>query len=151
VSAVRNPLPALLLSALLVPAILPAPAPAAEAVLIATRAIRGGTVILPGDVALAPGTVPGALGDPGLAVGLEARVTLYPGRPILAGQVGPPALVARNQAVTLVYRSAGLEIVALGRALDRGGPGERVRAMNLDSRLVVSGRVAGPGLVEVTP
>ncbi|HHX90132.1 MAG TPA: flagellar basal body P-ring formation protein FlgA, partial [Paracoccus sp.] len=38
-----------------------------------------------------------------------------------------------------------------GRALGRGGAGETIRIMNLASRSTVSGRVAGPGLVEVHP
>jgi flagella basal body P-ring formation protein FlgA len=76
-------------------------------------------------------------------------VTLYPGRPILENQVGPPALVERNQVVRMVFLRGGLAITAEGRALDRGGFGEAVRVMNLSSRQIVSGAVAADGSIEV--
>ena len=83
------------------------------------------------------------------ALGMEARVTLYAGRPIPLASLAPPAQVERNQLVTLVFRQGGLEIRAEGRALARGAPDETVRVMNLASRNTLSGRVAGPGLVFV--
>lgn len=122
---------------------------ATDQTLVARQPIRAQAVVAASDVTLLPGHTPGALSDPAEAVGLEARVTLYPGRPIRADQLGPPALILRNQIITLRYSNAGLEIVTDGRALDRAGLGDRVRVMNLKSRATVTGRVAGPGLVEV--
>ncbi|RMH52163.1 MAG: flagella basal body P-ring formation protein FlgA [Alphaproteobacteria bacterium] len=129
---------------------MPPAAAAEDATLVAARPIRAMTLIGPADVTLLPGATPGALSDPEAAIGREARVMLYPGRPIRPGDVGPPALVERNGRVTLRYARGGLEIATEGRALDRAGLGETVRVMNLDSRIVVSGTVAGPGLVEVS-
>ena len=71
------------------------------------------------------------------------------GRPIAAGDLGPPAVVERNQIVTLRFRRGALLIEGEGKALDRGPEGARVRVMNLLSRVSVTGRVAGPNLVEV--
>ena len=48
------------------------------------------------------------------------------------------------------HRAQPLQIRVEARALDRGGSGERIRAMNLDSRNAVVGRVVGPGVVEVS-
>jgi flagellar basal body P-ring formation protein FlgA len=116
----------------------------------ATRTLRAGQLIGPDDVT--PGTraaLPGLVTDPAEAVGMEARVTLYPGRPIPLASLSPPALVERNQLVTLVFRQGGLEIRAEGRALGRGAADEAVRVMNLASRSTVSGRVSGPATVSV--
>ena len=117
--------------------------------LVATRTIRAQSVVGPEDMALVDAALPGALGDPALALGLEARVAIYAGRPIRAADLGAPALVARNQLVRLVFVSGGLAILAEGRALDRGAEGEMVRAMNLGSRTTVQGRVGPDGTVYV--
>lgn len=116
---------------------------------VPTRAIRGQSVIGPDDVALAEEFVPGAVTALAAVIGREARVTLYPGRPILTNQVGAPALVERNQLVRMHFASGALSIVTEGRALDRAGVGELVRVMNLASRQVVTGSVQADGTIEV--
>ncbi len=123
--------------------------PALAASVAPVRAIRAQTMIAASDLTLADEDVPGAVETIEAAAGLEARVTLYPGRPILVSQVGPPAIVERNQLVRMVFLRGPLAISAEGRALDRGGAGDRVRVMNLGSKQVVTGAVASDGSVEV--
>ncbi len=125
--------------------------PAAAETLVANRTLRAQTVLAPGDLGLLAMAVPGALQDPAAAIGQEARVTLYAGRPILPSDLGPPAIVQRNQVVALTYRAGGLAITTEGRVLARAGAGELVRIMNLASRTTVTGRVAPDGSVLVTP
>jgi flagella basal body P-ring formation protein FlgA len=125
--------------------------PLAAETLIATRLIRAQEVIGPGDVILAEGEVPGALADPADAVGREARIALYPGRPVMRGQTAAPALVERNQIVTVVYARGGLTLTAEARALGRAAAGETIRVMNLSSRMSVTGTVAPDGSVRVSP
>ncbi len=117
--------------------------------LIAARAIPGRTLISGSDLAVIERDTPGAFTAPADAIGMEARRTLYPGRPIRPGDLGPPALVERNQAVQLRYRAGGLTIETEGRVLDRAGIGDLVRVMNMSSRLIVSGRVLSSGEIEV--
>ncbi|MCC5972234.1 MAG: flagellar basal body P-ring formation protein FlgA [Pararhodobacter sp.] len=132
--------------------LLAVPLPALADILVTTRTLRAGTVIGADDLALLRGTSPpGAATNPDDVTGMEARVTLYSGRPIPLGSVTEPALVERNQLVALLFHHNGLEIRAEGRALGRGSEGENIRIMNLASRSTVSGRVAGPGLVVVHP
>ena len=127
-----------------------APAPPVSAdTLVATRTIRPAPLIGPQDVALVAETHPGALSDPDEVLGMEARVALYPGRPIRPGDVGPAAVVERNGIVPLIFRRGGLTIHAEGRALGRGAPGETVRVMNLSSRSTVSGVIGDDGSVHV--
>jgi flagella basal body P-ring formation protein FlgA len=117
--------------------------------LTSVRAIRPLTIISAEDIGFLSSDVPGALrGDVDIS-GLEARITLYPGRPIRPGDVGPPALVERNQLVPLIYQDGGLIITAEGRALGRAAAGEWVRVMNIASRTTVSGQVADNGTVFV--
>lgn len=113
------------------------------------RAIRSQSILSPDDLAVNDATVPGAFASLEEVVGREARVTLYPGRPIMANQIGAPALVDRNQVVRMNFAAGSLAITAEGRALDRGGVGDVVRVMNLSSRQIVSGAVAPDGSIEV--
>lgn len=121
----------------------------ADGSLVATRSITGKSVIGYGDVQLSEPVTPGALQTIDAAIGKEARVTLYAGRPIRPGDLRDPAVVERNDMVRLSYSLGPLWIVTEGRALDRGARGARIRVMNLDSRSVVAGVVAGPGEVAV--
>lgn len=114
-----------------------------------TRPIRAHTIITADDVTLTNDSVAGAFQNTEDAIGLETRKTLYPGRPIMVGDLGPVTVIERNQLVQLSYSSSGLVILTDGRALGRGALGERIRVMNTDSRTVVSGVVTSPSNVEV--
>ena len=141
----RIPALFLALSAAILPAL-----PAQADVLLAARTLRAGTLVEPGDVILTTDSAPlGAAQAIDEAVGLEARVTLYAGRPIPIASLGPAALVERNELVVIVFQSGGLEIRADGRALGRGAEGDAIRIMNLASRSTITGTVSGPGVVSV--
>lgn len=127
-----------------------APAAPADSV-VAARLIRSQTVIAAGDVTLRDEDTPGALADMADAVGKEVRVNIYAGRPVRAADLATPALIERNQVVTLNYSHGGLTIATEARALDRAGPGERIRVMNLGSRSTVTGVVMVDGTVNVAP
>ncbi|WP_397541805.1 flagellar basal body P-ring formation chaperone FlgA [Roseovarius salis] len=119
-------------------------------IVVATRTIRAQTIVTPADVAVKPGEVAGAAIHPGEVIGKEARAALYAGRPIRLADVGPPAVIERNEIVPLIFTRGGLHIVTEGRSLSRATAGERVRVMNLSSRSTVSGRVRDDGRVFVS-
>lgn len=123
--------------------------PAFAESVVATRTIRAKSVITAQDLTTVSAALPGALTDPAEALGLEARVAIYAGKPVRAGDLGPPALVDRNQLVSLVFLSGGLAISAEGRSLGRGSEGDLVQVMNLASRNTVTGRVGPDGAVYV--
>lgn len=123
--------------------------PVAADTLVAARTIRAQAVLTLDDIKLVPGTTPGAVASISDAVGQETRVVLYAGRPILANQIGAPALVERNAVVSLVFASSVMRISTEGRALGRAGLGERVRVLNIASRHTVFGTVTGSGEVTV--
>ncbi|MDJ0637842.1 MAG: flagellar basal body P-ring formation chaperone FlgA [Paracoccaceae bacterium] len=124
-------------------------APVAADTLMAVRVVRPNAIIAPEDISVSQTAIAGALPGDADIIGLEAKVTLYPGRPILPAHVGPAALVERNQPVSLIYRSGGLTISTEARALSRGAVGDSVRVMNLASRSTVVGRIRSDGSVEV--
>jgi len=126
-----------------------AAAPALAESVVATRTIRAQTVIGPEDLTLVAAELPGALTDPSAALGLEARVAIYAGRPVLPEDLGRPTLVQRNQVVALIYLSGSLAISTEGRALARGSEGDTVRVINLASRSTVTGRIGPDGAVYV--
>lgn len=127
-----------------------APVIARADTVLAARTIRAYEVITAADLAMASGSVPGAVSAIEEAEGLESRKILYQGQPVLRMHLGPPALVKRNGLVTLRYSRGGMLIEAEGRTLGRGGVGDRVQAMNLGSRRRVEGRVTADGAVQVS-
>lgn len=124
---------------------------AAEAdTVVAAATIRAQQIVTADTVRIDPGVVQGAHSALDEVVGFEARVTIYPGRPVMKGALGLPAVIERNQIVELIYRRAGLRIVTEGRALARGGTGERIRVMNMSSRTTLFGTILADGTVTVT-
>ncbi|WP_299818235.1 flagellar basal body P-ring formation chaperone FlgA [uncultured Jannaschia sp.] len=120
----------------------------AESVMV-VQPIRAGTVLTSDDLAFADTAVEDGFEDPRDLVGLEARVNLYPGRPVQTRDVGLPTVVQRNATVPLVFNRGGLTITLEGRALGRAGEGEPVRVMNLSSRNTVTGIATSDGAVVV--
>lgn len=118
---------------------------------VALRTIPARSILSAADVTSVDADIPGAIADPVLVVGREARVTVFAGRPILASDFAPAALVDRNQIISLIYVRGSLQITTEGRALDRAGAGETVRVMNLASRSTISGTVTETGAVRVGP
>jgi len=123
---------------------------AQAASLIAAHAIPARSIISAEDVRISARISPGALTALDDAIGMETSVTIYSGRPLRAADIGPPALIERNEIVRLRLSVGSLIIEADGRALNRGGAGDTISIMNLSYRSTIVGRVIPKGLVEVT-
>ncbi len=123
--------------------------PAIADTVVPARTIRANAVITETDVTLVASSKAHGYGRIADVVGQEARVVLYPGRPILLDDVGPPAVITRNQLVRVRFLGNGLSIVTEGRALERGAIGDRVRIMNLASRATLFGQVQEDGTIQV--
>ncbi|MEL6243651.1 MAG: flagellar basal body P-ring formation chaperone FlgA [Pseudomonadota bacterium] len=116
---------------------------------VPTRTIRPGHIIKAGDVQVVEGSNAGSFDRLNDVVGQEARLALYPSRPIPFEAIGAPAVITRNQIVPLLYAGRGIFITTDARALQRGGIGDRIRLMNLSSRTVVYGFVRPDGSIIV--
>lgn len=113
--------------------------------LIANRNIRAQTVIQPEDLALSHEPFAGALSAPEHAIGLETKIAIYAGRPIRPEDIGPPAIVQRNQIISLAFTRGALRIEAEGRALERAAVGDVIRVMNASSKSIVTARIGSDG------
>jgi flagella basal body P-ring formation protein FlgA len=82
-------------------------------------------------------------------VGREAGRALAAGRAVRAADLRAPRLVRKDEAVTLLYRRGGLELVTSGTALDSAAEGEPVRVVNLSGDRPLRGIVVGPRLVRL--
>lgn len=125
-------------------------APAAADTVVAAKNLRPGMIISAQDVKLAVADIAGGFQLLEDVIGQEARVVLYAGRPVMPNDIGPPALIDRNQIVTLVYTAGPMTILTEGRSLGRGAVGDRVRVMNLSSRTTITGSVSPNGDVIVS-
>lgn len=125
-----------------------ASAAAAQSVAV-IHPVRAGAPIGADDLAFADTQIEDGFADPRDLIGLEARVNLYPGRPVRLRDVGLPTVVTRNAVVPLIFNRGGLTITLEGRALGRAGDGEAVRVMNLSSRSTVTGIATASGAVLV--
>ena len=125
-------------------------APAAADTVVAAKNLRPGMIVSAMDVKLVAAEIPGGFQLLEDVIGQEARVVLYAGRPVLPNDIGPPALIDRNQIVTLVYTAGPMTILTEGRSLGRGAVGDRVRVMNLSSRTTITGSVSPNGDVVVS-
>ncbi|GGK34361.1 flagellar basal body P-ring formation chaperone FlgA [Salinarimonas ramus] len=82
-------------------------------------------------------------------VGKVARRTLLPGRVVPQNAVEDAKLVVRGETTQVVFAADGLVISTLVTPLENGGAGDRVRARNLDSGLVIVGIVQDDGSLRV--
>ncbi|UWQ18432.1 flagellar basal body P-ring formation chaperone FlgA [Jannaschia sp. M317] len=111
--------------------------------------VRAGQMLTADVLAFADTTIADGFDDPRDMLGMEARVNLYPGRPVRLRDVGLPTVIRRNTVVPLIFQRGGLTITLEGRALGRAGDGEPVRVMNLSSRSTVTGIATASGAVVV--
>lgn len=118
--------------------------------LVAKATIRSHTILTSDHIVESDQVFPSAVSDPAEVIGMETREILYAGRPILASQLGLPALVHRNQRVVIVYQSTAMQIVTEGRALGRAGLGEEVDVINTSSRTRLRATVVGDSRVHVS-
>lgn len=116
---------------------------------VPARTIRPHQIITEMDVTFAAGNLTSGFARLSDVIGQEARVALYAGRPILVGDIGPPAVIDRNQIVALRYNANGISIATEGRALERGAIGDRIRVMNLGSRATLFGQILNDGTIQV--
>jgi flagella basal body P-ring formation protein FlgA len=91
-----------------------------------------------------------AITDVRAAIGLAARHALRPGQPLHEADLMKPAVVQRNDTVTIVYEAPGFTLTLRGQAQDAGALGDTINVVNVQSKHVVQGVVTGPGRVTVS-
>lgn len=119
--------------------------PAKESVVITPGVVRATQNLRPGMVLSAADLVveSGAPSSLDIYVGQEIKRAVYAGKTLSPNDVGPPTAVERNAIVMLEFIRGPLMITTEGRALDSGAVGDRVRIMNLSSKIILTGTVTG--------
>jgi len=120
--------------------------------LVAARDIAPGEVVTPENtkVLLTVADTPDS-GDWSAPFGGTAVRAIAAGSEILPGLARPPKaeiVVHRNEAVVMRLAGECFTVTALGKALEDGRPGERIRVQNVDSGRIVLARVTHDGAVE---
>jgi len=81
--------------------------------------------------------------------GMRARRLIPAGSVITADMIEPAPLVKRGELVTVLYRSGGLSIRAVGRARETGMKGQLITVQNESTRQVFVAQVIGAGVVQL--
>lgn len=88
--------------------------------------------------------------SPELLVGKALRRPSREGVILTPSDVAEPVVVARNDMVTIYYRSGPMTLTVKGQALNAAAEGEPVEVLNLVSRRVIATTAIAAGAVEVT-
>jgi flagella basal body P-ring formation protein FlgA len=83
------------------------------------------------------------------AVGMQMRRAARAGQPLRVADLAKPDLVQRDQAVIVIFETAGLYLTTRGKALDNGTEGDVVSVVNIQSKRTVTGTVTGRGQVTI--
>ncbi len=84
------------------------------------------------------------------AAGKEAKRAIAAGTALRASDIGPPTLIRRGDAISLVYRDGLLTITTPGKALSDGSAGAAIRIVNPASDHMLDARVLSAGAAEVS-
>ncbi len=117
--------------------------------MVVNRVIRAGDRVVASDISIIKADIPRAMQPVTDFDQVEAKVTLYPGRPIRQGELGPQSIIKRNQSVAIEYLSGGLTIRVEGRAMGAASVGEQTRVQNIMSKTIVSGVVMPDGVIRI--
>jgi flagella basal body P-ring formation protein FlgA len=124
-------------------------------VAILGRSLNRGETINAADLTLerrpreaTPSDAQGAIGD---LAGQVAQRGLSAGAILRSGDLAPPDLVARGEAVTILFDSPGLNLSLRGQANESGRLGAMITVTNPVSKKILSATVTGPGRVSVGP
>lgn len=88
--------------------------------------------------------------DPRDYVGQQARRALRAGQQIALADFARPQVVARGDTVTLIFRTAAVQVATRGQAQQGGAIGELIAVVNPQSKRTVHAVVTAPGRVEVS-
>ncbi|KMO12807.1 flagellar basal body P-ring formation chaperone FlgA [Methylobacterium platani] len=124
-------------------------------VAVLTRSINRGETLSAPDIAVErrprDGLPADIAADAAAFVGQVAQKPLGAGTALRSGELTRPDLVARGEAVTIVYETPGVALALRGQAREGGPLGAVIGVINPVSKKVIQATVIGPGRVTVAP
>jgi len=82
-------------------------------------------------------------------VGMVARRTLLPGKPIARSSLRERDIVQRGQTAHIIFQSGPLTISGYGKALEPGSVGDIIALRNVDSGTIIRGQVQADGSIHL--
>ncbi|MFH0781262.1 MAG: flagellar basal body P-ring formation chaperone FlgA [Pseudomonadota bacterium] len=83
-------------------------------------------------------------------IGMQLTRSVATGSPVLGSMVDALPVVKRGQKVQIIIDTASLHLTATGLAYSDGKLDQMIKVQNINSNKTIQGRVAAPGVVEVT-
>jgi len=120
-------------------------------VLVASQAVSSGRALRPEDVVLQRRDItatPDALSQVEALEGLSPRSSLRAGQLLQKRLLQAALLVRRGDKVRILARQSGIEVQAVGEALDTGAHDALIRVRNSASGRTITARVLEAGVVE---
>jgi flagella basal body P-ring formation protein FlgA len=120
---------------------------------VVNRALRAGDIISAADIDWAE--IPSGLVQADFllsaedVIGKTPRRSVAQGKPLRDTELIQPRMVSRGDTVTILYESGPVSLTALGKALEDGARGERIRITNISSNRTITGLVSDTKLVRV--
>lgn len=87
--------------------------------------------------------------DPNEFIGREAKRPLSANKMVRQSELRDPVVVSKGMLVTMVFRTASMELTATGRALEAGAMDDFITVRNSQTGATVDARILGPNRVEV--
>ncbi len=84
-------------------------------------------------------------------VGQAPIRTISPNRSVRLAELASPAVVKKNDQVTIQFKNAAMELKTLGEAMEDGAEGEIIRIRNKDSHQPIQARIIAPGFAQAMP
>ncbi len=118
---------------------------------VAARALARGAVVSIEDINwldIVAGQADVSIADASNIVGLELKRSRAAGEPFRSNDLGPPTLVRRGQAVTLLVSGGGFQLATSGKSLQDGARNAVVRVQSSSNR-ILEGRVVDATTVQI--
>jgi len=90
-----------------------------------------------------------ALTKPEHVVNQAARRALRANQTLRAADLMKPQIIARDDAVTIVFRSKAITLTLRGKAMGNGAEGDTISVLNPQSKRIVQATVTAPGVVTI--
>jgi flagella basal body P-ring formation protein FlgA len=116
--------------------------------------LAAGTVLSAADIEMRPEplTNGNTTGFPNMnqLVGMQLNRQSHEGMLLKAADVSAPALIARNDLVTIYFRKGPMTLTVKGQAITSASKGAPVQVLNLMSKRVITAKAIAAGAVEVS-
>jgi flagellar basal body P-ring formation protein FlgA len=116
--------------------------------------LAAGTVLTAADIVMKPVSAKYAdangFAEAGQLIGMQLNRQSRQGMQLKPADVSAPALIARNDLVTIYFRKGPMTLTVKGQAITSAAMGDAVQVLNLMSKRVITARALAAGAVEVS-